>query len=237
MSISINETLDPKNLAKDFSPSGRVQIKGFLPNNKAEKIYTALATQTPWQFTYNDGEDIHHLTTNDIKNMISRRRSDLSTNIFTRAREQFQFALQDYPLAASYEKKMHPDLPLYEVHEFLNSKEFLGFVGKVTGLKKLTKAFTRAIFFNQEQFCTENDGQNADKKNKIGFHLVMAKNWDTNWGGHHNFFGEGGNIELGIKPEFNALTLFKLPQNQSIGYVAPYVGTARFSINGYIQID
>jgi Rps23 Pro-64 3,4-dihydroxylase Tpa1-like proline 4-hydroxylase len=237
MTITINENLDPKEIKKDFSPKGRVHIKNFFGDKIAERIYTCLATKTPWQFTYNDGNDVHYLTPNDLKKMIGRRHSELSTNIYNRAKDQFQFAQQDYPLTVSFEKQTHPDIYLYKVHEFLNSKAFLSFAEKVTGVKKISKAETQAVFFTREQFYCQNDGTNGNDNNKVGFHLGFSKEWRPDWGGYHNFFNEDGNIELGLMPDFNTLTLFKLPQIQSISHIPPYAGTPKFGIHGYLQAD
>ena len=237
MSISINEKLDTKALAKDFASKVRVQIKDFLQEVHAERIFTSIATETPWQFTYNDGDDIYFLSPTDLQQMITRRKSDLSTKIFERARTQFQFVQQDCALKRLEGESPTPEHLLDKVQAFFNSKEFLKFAKSITGLKNLQSSDAWAVFFNRDQFYGQSDGQLTNKRRKVGFHFGLTKDWRADWGGYHCFFDENDNIEEGYKPLFNALTLFKLPQTQSIQYIPTFTGTPKFGIHGYIQVD
>lgn len=48
------------------------------------------------------------------------------------------------------------------------------------------------------------------------FAIDLNQQWDVDWGGLHLFLGEHGNVAQGLLPEFNALTIFKLPQENFI---------------------
>ena len=45
----------------------------------------------------------------------------------------------------------------------------------------------------------------------------------------------GGDIPLALKPGFNTIHLFRVPQMHSVSYVAPFAAVPRYAITGWLR--
>ena len=65
----------------------------------------------------------------------------------------------------------------------------------------------------------------------------FTKLWERDWGGYLQFFNAAHDIEQAFRPIFNALNLFAVPQDHSVGLVSPFAYGKRYSITGWLRTD
>ena len=70
---------------------------------------------------------------------------------------------------------------------------------------------------------------------RVAYVMNLTEKWNANWGGYLQMFDENMNIEHSFKPAFNALILFKVPRDTSIGSVPPFCPGERLSLTGWFH--
>ena len=65
--------------------------------------------------------------------------------------------------------------------------------------------------------------------------LNFTPTWRADWGGILNFIDADGHISEGYTPAFNALNIFKVPQNHAVSMVTPFAREGRYSITGWLK--
>ena len=119
--------------------------------------------------------------------------------------------------------------------EFLNGSEFLDTIRAVTGDAQIAFADAQATRFDPGHFLTCHDDAIAGKNRRVAFVLSLSPSWRPDWGGALQFFDPAGNVEEAFTPTYNALSLFGVPMDHSVGVVAPFAGAPRYSISGWLR--
>lgn len=234
--IKLNPGLDEAALAKAYRPKQRLQIRDVLEPAAAERTYQCLTGETPWLIGFRNGKKDVLMPEQEFQAQSREKLQALHTQVISQASRDFQFVYYAYPLMDEGLRKQFPDLFLYRVVEFLNSKPVLAFIKKVTGQPKLVRADAQATWYRQQNFLTlHNDYDPSDGGKRVAYVLTFCKDWRPDWGGFLQFYDESGNIEDGFMPRFNALSLFTTPQNHAVSFVTPFCAGQRLAITGWFR--
>ena len=102
-------------------------------------------------------------------------------------------------------------------------------------LSASASAHDPSSFSGQPRVGARHDDDVAGKNRRCAYVLSFCPGWRPDWGGALQFFGPDGNVEGAFTPAHNALSLFRVPMDHSVGVVAPYAGSDRYSITGWLR--
>ena len=232
----LSTDLNANMLAAQFAKRKRVQIPNALEPGSAEAIADVLLGATKWALVFNRGSQNVTLTQEEIAGLGKVGMAKLMQECLQNAQTDFQYIYSSYPIVDAILAKRDVGHPLHAVLEQINAAPFRAFVEHVTGVSGLVKADGQATLYTRGNFLTfHNDFDRRDTR-RIAYVLGFTKNWKSDWGGLLEFYDDQGNVELGLVPRFNALTLFQVPTNHAVTFVPPFVAEGRYSITGWFSI-
>jgi len=235
--FQINPAIDRTSAAAVFQREGRVQIRDFLTSDAAATIGMLLETSTPWGLGIQAGDQpSRHLKPEQIAGMSASERSSTDAAIKQSAQNgSFSFIYAQYPILDAYLQRWDPGNPFDLLLEHINAEPFLNLVREVTGIPHLVKADAQATLFAPGHFLPIHDDTHKDEGWRVAYVMSFTKKWRPDHGGYLLFFDEEEDIVSGLKPRFNALNLFRVPQRHSVSYVPPFAPVGRFSITGWFR--
>lgn len=235
--MHLNPGLDPDALRHGLEEAGRLQIKDFLAGEDAERVYQMLMSHTPWWTAFNVGEKVAQVSPEMASRLTPAQVQEFMTGIQVRARTEYQFLYNYYPVLGHYFDRSQPWVPVYEAYEFLNSTPVLDFFREVTGRPDIRWADAQATLYRAGHFLKRHTDEQHSEKRIAAYVLNLTKGWDPDWGGFLQFFDADRNIEQAFRPAFNALNIFLIPALHSVGMVANYAPGHRYSITGWLRGD
>ena len=233
--LELNPSLDRAALRARFDATGRLQIRDVLTPQSAERIRQLLARETPWCIAWQAGADGPHLVRNaEIKAMSQQEKAELARKLGAVAKDSYAFLYHSYPLVQAYLEKWNPGSPHDRLLEALNGDSFLGLLRDVTGMADIVKADGQATLYAPGNYLWPHSDEEPERGRRVAYVLNMtATEWAPHWGGYLNFFDEDWNITEAIRPLFNSLNLFAVPQWHSVSEVGPAAPIARFAVTGW----
>lgn len=213
-----------------LSKNGYLRINNFLENELAERIYSCLLTEVNWGLAYRiDGKAVTKLNISDIQGLDSQTRDKLKLQ----QKEEFQFIYNTYMIVTSYLEQRDPGHYLYHLLELINSPKSIQYFSELTtqSVKKLNAQATR---YMPGHYLKQHNDENSEEGRMYAYVLGFTKDWNPDWGGLLNILDESGNIVNTMIPEFNTLSIFKVPKNHFVSYVTPYAESERLGITGWL---
>ena len=222
-------------IARVLQRSGRVHIPSVLAPECAQRIAEALAHETPWQLHLNDGDKPVNLRADGFDALAGPERELFLRSVHENAAEKFQYLFNSYPISDAYERDGVREPYLMRVYEFLNSEAFLGFAREVSGAAQIRYVDAQATLYRPGHFLTRHDDLLHGKHRLYAYVLNFTPHWKVDWGGILQFIDRDGHVAEGYAPVFNALNLFRVPQEHSVSFVTPFAGAGRYSITGWLR--
>ena len=236
--LALNPDLDVAALAERYRVHGVVQAPHVLTDEAAESIAQVLERGVDWRLFLSDAQGKGEaLTRADIAAAGPDAMNARLSGVMQRAGQGFGFLYFGYPMLGAYLDGSDPGHPLHAVTEFLNSEPFLALGRAITGEHSVVKTDAQASFYRRGDFLTLHDDTGEDKERRAAYTLGFTRHWRPDWGGQLLFHDQVGEIQQGLGPSFNVLTLFKVPRQHSVAPVAPYAGGPRLSIVGWLRDD
>lgn len=234
MAIKINSKLKTETLKKDFQAKGRIQIADFLDSKNADSLHDMVAGCQLYKFKYNDGDEEIWIDPVKLKNFPEPKLQEMGNTIFTNAMNRdFQYNYYACPLTEEKLSSKEALAPFKEVMAFLNSADMKAFIKALSG-DSFKDASAEAIWHKTDSFQTTGEGTRKGEKRLFGFALDLSRDWDVDWGGNRFFREENGEIADLFPSLFNSLTLFRVPQKQSLSMITGYSKGLRLSISGWL---
>ncbi|MGA9659715.1 MAG: 2OG-Fe(II) oxygenase family protein [Asticcacaulis sp.] len=219
----LNDQFDFKGYESRFLGKGRIRLEGALSPEDALSVHLALEQQTPWelQLVSKAGKP-EILSAAELSTLAP----DIIQTKLQDAAERAQSGLSYLRLGLDL---METDtLALSPLSDLIKSEDFAAFCGQLTGLSGLELMSLNAVCYRNGDFFT----QHTDYSARLCFEWNFTQNWRSDWGGQMLFHSPSGDIEGGIMPRLNDLSLFAGDQPRSVASVAPYAGGPRFSVIG-----
>lgn len=233
--LRINSNLPVETFATRFAQDGFVQIPVFLTPPDADDIAKAMEGLT-WNIVAPDeNAETLVITPDVIKKFGEAQVRQFLQGALKRAAAGFSFVHLSYALQDEYLRGS--EARIHRATQFLQGEDFLEFGRQVIGAPAVTGVRAQASYYRPGDFLTLHDDSHQKDTRLAAFTLGFTRNWRADWGGQLLFHDAEGNVTRGFKPEFNVLTLFKVPAAHSVAQVASYAGVKRLSLTGWLLGD
>ncbi len=240
--LQLNPDLDVGRLAEAYAQRGVLRIAEVLTPDSADAVADLLERRTPWRLTIShaEGSASGLYDQAQIRAMGEAALGAKLAAVAERARGGFGYLYLSYPMIGAYLSGWHPGHPIHALTEWLNSPAFLDLVRQVTGRDDIVHADAQATLYRPGDFLSLHDdasGERGVEQRVAAYVFGFTRAWRPDWGGQLLFHGADGEIEQGLSPAFNSLTLFQVPRTHSVAPVAPYAGAPRLSLTGWVRSD
>ena len=230
--MKINDTNLQQN-SYELKNIGYLRINNFLDNDFAESIYNCLTNEVDWGLTcIVDGVSevfMNAKHVNQLDPLIFEKINNLQKE------DKFQFIYNTYMMVTAYVEKRHPELYLNRVLEWLNSGVTLQYFKNLTQNKKIVKLSAQATRYLPGHYLTQHSDIHSGEGRLYACVFGFTKDWNPDWGGLLNIQDKDGKIIKTLIPEFNTLSIFKVPQKHFVSMVTPLAQAERLAITGWLQ--
>ncbi|MFC3174182.1 2OG-Fe(II) oxygenase [Novosphingobium bradum] len=220
--------------ANSFARAGVLRVPELFPGEVAEALYQHFETDLEWRRAVSQGDDTLDLTPELIAQMIAAKDHAFIDRVHAAARDGFQFLFDSVIVSDKARERKARGLLLDRVVEALNHHSSLNTFRAITGEPKVRQAVGQATRYLPGHFLTAHDDSLAGENRVAAFVINLTKDWRPDWGGLLQFQNAGGDVPLSLKPGFNTIHLFRVPQMHSVSYVAPFAGAPRYAITGWL---
>lgn len=235
--MHIHPQVDVEAAAAELTRNRRLQIKQFLVDDDAERVHQMLATTTPWWLVYNVGDRVEEITADRLARLDPAQVEQIFNGVVERASTQYQFIYASFPIVGNLCDPDQPKNPLIEVLQFLNCAPTLEFFRQITGRDDVQWVDAQATLYQAGHFLKSHSDLDDDNVRAAAYVLNLTKLWERDWGGYLQFFNDDHDIEYALRPIFNALNIFLVPTDHSVGIVSPFAPEDRLSITGWLRTD
>jgi len=116
-------------------------------------------------------------------------------------------------------------------------RQVLQWFRQLTGRDDVQWIDAQATLYQSGHFLKSHSDLDDSKTRAAAYVLNFTKLWERDWGGYLQFFNEDHDIELALRPIFNAMNIFLVPTDHSVGIVSPFAYGDRFSVTGWLRTD
>lgn len=237
--LVIDPALDPRRIAPVFARSGRIHLPGVFSREAAAGIGAAISGDSvPWVKSWRTNGPSLDGSLRDFEAMTPDLRAAFDADMAAAARAGFCFRFDAWRASDDIlagKRRGGALAPLEAVHDFLNGEAFLSFVRTLTGEPRCAYSDVMVSRYRAGDFLSAHDDDIVGKKRLFAYVLNFTPIWRADWGGVLNFLDEDGHVAEGYAPTFNALNLFRVPQEHAVSVVAPFAGGPRLSITGWVR--
>jgi len=221
--MKLTETIDAAGYVSRFTAKGRIRLEGAIPAADADAVHHALEQQTPWAL---------HLVSGEGKPEVINR-AELNALPEASIQARLQEAAERAQTGLSYLRLgvdlLATEVPaLAEITGLIRSTAFARFCEGLTGLSGLELTTLHATCYRPGDFFT----RHTDNAARLDFEWNFTRDWRSDWGGQVLFHSPSGDIEGGIMPRLNDLSLYAGDQPRSVASVAAYAAGPRFALGG-----
>ena len=240
--FEINPELDRKALATRFAERTRVQIRDVLTEETAREIQTILLRGTKWGMAVQAGDgpgnDPRSWRFEEVRTEQGAQAVNAAANAAHQAstKGEYAFRFAQYPILTAVQENWDPDGVHGLLLEYINADGFLDLVREVTGIAELRRADGQATLFAPNQYLGRHIDSHVAEGWRVAYVLNFSRDdWHPDWGGYLLFLDEDGDVVEGLRPRFNSLNLFAVPQSHQVSYVPPFAPIGRVAITGWLR--
>jgi SM-20-related protein len=237
MQLQLNPALDVEKYARLFRERRRVQVPELFAPNVAEELERVLQ-QLPYRLVcQNDAEQNMLLTRQDLQAMSPDERRKFEMGIRERAARSIGYTYQMYPMILARLQDWDPGHPIHAVTDFFNSPPFLEFARQLISFAGLTKIDVHASQYLAGHYLTTHTDDDATQHGRAAYTIGFSRDWRADWGGLLLFFNDKGDVEQGLLPRFNTLTVFDGMRPHTVTAISAFTPRPRLSFAGWFRDD
>lgn len=216
-----------------FAETGCVRVREFLLPNAANSVLEAMTKEIEWKFaTLVDGKDTL-FSSDEWRSLGRQKQQAILQQSALAARNGFHYAFEYYQLLTAYMEDWRPKTYLHSLAAFIRSEHFLDFGRRVTGLEEIAESDCQATRYQAGHYLTMHTDGHIGRR-LVAYVMGFTPVWRPDWGGLLQFFDQDGDIAGGYMPTFNTLTLFSVPRDHAVSFVAPCAGGPRMTVTGWL---
>lgn len=244
VAFELNPELDRAELSRLFGVNQRLQVRSILQQQGADALHRYLSTEMEWSLLVAARKKTFEVAPEAAGQRDAQANRRLLDYAYGAARDGFAFvygtnrrksrqpSANDANLAASL---------LVRFGAFLNSAAFLSLLREITGRRDLRYASAQATCFLPGHFLNfhtdAGEGGNYIAAKKMAYVFNLSRGWSAAWGGLLQFEAADGSLCDSFVPLFNSLNIFSVPQSHAVSMVAPFAGSARYAVSGWLHTD
>lgn len=238
MSARINPDLDIPALATEFQKNGKIRISNVLSEAFAGKVFHCLENDVPWRLMYYNHhgkgpEVVGKIYPQQWDAMSEEKKQAFTRRVHEEAKENFHYFYNAYDVLDARRKGQDPHLFLQSFLDFMGSDELFGFIQQVSNDRVFNRVDCHACRYLPGHFLKEHVDSSPFEKRHMAYVFNFTRNWNADYGGLTHFLNDQHQIVETFIPDFNTLTLFKVPVPHSVSSVAAFAPRPRFSITGW----
>jgi len=227
----IQEKENFKTLAQNLKKQKILRINNFLNDEFVNRLRHCLLHEVDWGLACRiDNEPSTFLNCDNFKDLPKKIRKKFKKQI----NAPFQFIYGTYMMVTAYIEKRDPELFLNRYLEWLNTPDIIQYFKNLTQDNSIVKINAQATSYTAGQFLTQHNDEHIEEGRLYACVLGLTKNWNPDWGGLLHILNNKGKIVTTLVPEFNTLSIFKVPQDHFVSYVTPFAEEKRLSITGWL---
>lgn len=229
----INNDLVLEPLRARLLQTGRVQIPDLLQPDAAEELHACLQDEVPWE-TAQRTDPAAPGARPPLPG--SAEDAALLAKVRARAQDGFDFYFDRYRMIDARRDGRDPDLLLHLVVDFLNSEDFLTWARYLTGDRAIRMTSAIAVRYREGHFLRLHNDLAGDEDRAYAYVINLSRDWLADWGGLLEFVDPTGQrVTETFTPQWNSLSLFKVPQMHQVTPVNPWARSPRYSITGWLR--
>lgn len=209
----------------------RVQIRNFYAPEVAEALHRALGA-VDWDLSFRDENGDAMLSGAQLRSLPAAGRDRLNNGIVSLALQDFQFSFLSHSLVEAV-RLGQGDL-LARFTRWMAEDGFLGIMRELTQLPGLNRIYAQATLYAPGNFLMIHDDQVTREKRRVAYVINLSQGWRPDWGGLLHFCDASGDVLETFAPHFNSMSLFLVPQDHFVSFVAPFARTPRLAITGWL---
>lgn len=221
--------------ARAFARDGFVQVRPILAEADAAALHHHLAHELEWWRVVNQGERTWDIGPESLVEMSREGGGQLLELVHRRARDGFQFLFDAVRVSDHPAERRGRGWTIDALIDALNAPYSLQMLSRLIGQPSARMVDGQATRYLPGHFLTGHDDAIEGKGRLAAYVLNLTPEWRTEWGGMLLFHDDQGNVTRGVRPAFNALNLFRVPQRHSVSLVTPFAGAARYAVTGWIR--
>lgn len=231
--FEINPQLDVAALADAYAADSRVRIAGLLSQGALE-LYDYLQGSSEWIHLISTADGVLELDPGDRKRMSATRWRAIEAAAQLRARDAFQYRYEALRVPERDEIEDEEE-PLDQFAAFMANKPMLDLLSAITRSDVASFSDGQATAYGPGDFLTGHDDDVPGKRRLAAYVFGLTPGWRLEWGGLLLFHGPQERSVSGLPPRFNALDLFKVPQQHSVSMVMPAAPHRRYALTGWLR--
>ena len=235
--MEFNPALDLDSLSAELARAGRLQVREIFPEPDANAIHEQLAGNVPWSIVHNEGDKVRKWPVEELGRMNPQVVDDMFAQVVEQARSGYQFLYASFSLNDAYFADVGPKPPILKFYEFLTSPPALDWFRRLTGQDDIRWADSQATLYQSGHFLRSHTDRDDAGARVAAYVLNFTPVWERDWGGYLEFYNADHDIELALRPIFNAMNIFLVPVDHAVGIVAPFANAGRLSITGWLRRD
>jgi SM-20-related protein len=221
--------------ARSFAQSGIIRIVDFFEADLADRLYQHFDSEVEWSRVVSQGELAWDLTPEALAAMDEAKERAFLAKVHETARNGFQFLFDSRIVSDDPKERAAKGQLLDRVLDGLNHPDSLDMFRKITSAPDIRVVDGQATRYLPGHFLTCHD-DGIDGQDRVAAYVInLTHGWRTDWGGLLQFHNAGGDVPLALKPGFNTIHLFRVPQVHSVSYVTPFAGAPRYAITGWLR--
>ncbi len=240
MTDFLNPELLPDDFRDTFETEGMVRIPGILTGSAAESLYQCLVRDVPWRLAFvdpdRDGKDAFRaLPPEEFAALNTNEKAALSDKIRRQSVAGYQYLYNSYDLLKAMRAGETEGSFLGELLNFLGSENLFEFLHQVTGIEDFNRIDGHATRYMPGHYLKEHVDASPYEKRHVAYVLSMTPAWQVDWGGLLHFFdSDTQQVSRTLVPDFNSLTLFKVPVAHCVSTVSNFATGPRLSVTGWL---
>lgn len=163
------------------------------------------------------------------------KRKQFEQLVWREANRGFGYLFENIPIFDLGCNEKLDDPNLRTIFDFVRSEGFVSLGRQITGDDRITFADCQLTRYRAGHFLTMHNDDVSGKNRSAAFVLSLTKNWKLDFGGLLNVLDSAGDLSQTLKPSYNQLNIFKVPQDHAVSAVAPFVTEARYAITGWFR--
>jgi Rps23 Pro-64 3,4-dihydroxylase Tpa1-like proline 4-hydroxylase len=229
----LNPDLDTVSLAAEFRRDQRIIVTDVLRADVAERICAICTEKVAFDYVYFLGGAIRVTGEKEMAGFDAGTKAQIFQELMRNAADGIGYLYCGYVMNP---ERSHGDDDLrylYEVYEYLNSRDMLDFIEQVTGRQDLIRADAQYTRYSSGQYLTRHLDDIEGESRRLAYVFGFTRRWHPDWGGLLQFYEDDGTPRDAWMPAFNRLSLFDVRHVHSVSYVTPFAGAARLSLTGW----
>jgi hypothetical protein len=236
--LILNPMLNLRAYSQVFAATGRVQIPALLETGSAAALLEVLRDRTPWGLAWQVGRNGPNLLRASEAGPPGSEEWERCRRLALQGLKgsDYAFVYATYPLVTAYLEAWNKGSPQDRALEDINSPPFLDMLRIVTGRSDIVKADGQATLYAPGHFLALHDDR-EDARGRIAAYVLSMTpmEWRPEWGGYLNFFDDALDVVQSLRPRFNTLNLFRVPQQHNVGEVSAMAPLGRYAITGWAR--